>query len=72
MWSDPFLVLADYEAYAACQARVSDAWRDPEAWTRMSILNAARMGRFSSDRSIRDYCERVWKVEPAPLPEVNG
>ncbi|MFO7693434.1 MAG: glycogen/starch/alpha-glucan phosphorylase [Vicinamibacterales bacterium] len=62
--ADPFLVLADYEAYAACQARVSEVWRDTEAWTRMSILNAARMGRFSSDRSIRDYCSRVWKVEP--------
>ena len=67
--ADPFLVLADYDAYAACQARVSEAWRDTEAWTRMSILNAARMGRFSSDRSIRDYCERVWNVTPGATSE---
>jgi len=67
--ADPFLVLADYDAYAACQARVSEAWRDTEAWTRMSILNAARMGRFSSDRSIRDYCSRVWNVTPGATSE---
>ena len=64
---DPFLLLADYQAYIDAQDRVSALWRDPQAWTRQSILNAARMGKFSSDRSIRDYCERVWKVQPEPV-----
>ncbi|MBX7105276.1 MAG: glycogen/starch/alpha-glucan phosphorylase [Gemmataceae bacterium] len=64
---DPYFVLADYPSYAACQARVSQAFRDVEQWTRMSILNVARMGRFSSDRSIRDYCRDIWKVKPVPI-----
>lgn len=61
---DPFLLLADYQAYIDAQDRVNGLWRDTQAWTRSSILNSARMGKFSSDRSIRDYCERVWKIEP--------
>ncbi len=62
LWHDPFLVLADYAAYIRCQEMVSMLWRSPVAWTRSAVLNVARMGKFSSDRSIRDYCEQVWKV----------
>jgi glycogen phosphorylase len=65
--SDPFLVLADYAAYIACQERVSEAWRDTEEWTRMSILNTARSGKFSSDRAIREYCEDIWDVRPVTV-----
>lgn len=64
---DPYLVLADYRAYVDCQGEVSHAWRDPEHWTRMSILNAARMGRFSSDRAVAQYAAEIWRVEPVPV-----
>jgi len=64
---DPFLVCADYADYVACQERVSDAWSNTAGWTRMSILNTARAGKFSSDRAIREYCETVWQVRPVPV-----
>lgn len=64
---DPFLLLADYQSYIECQDRVSEAFKDSEAWTRMSILNVARMGKFSSDRSIREYCQEIWDVEAVPI-----
>ena len=58
------MLLADYQAYVDCQQRASEAYRDQPDWTRMSILNCARVGRFSSDRSIRDYCRHIWHVDP--------
>jgi glycogen phosphorylase len=63
-WNDPYMRLADYESYIACQDRVSAAFCDPEAWTRISILNVAGMGKFSTDRTIREYAEEIWGVKP--------
>ena len=65
--SDQYLLLADYQAYIDCQEAVSHAYLDQEHWTRMSILNAARMGYFSSDRSIDDYARDIWHVHPLNL-----
>jgi len=67
LYSDPFLLLADYQSYIDSQDQVSQAYRDQEHWTRMSILNVARMGKFSSDRAIRQYCEDIWKVQPVKV-----
>ncbi|HET7924743.1 MAG TPA: glycogen/starch/alpha-glucan phosphorylase, partial [Rhodanobacteraceae bacterium] len=64
---DPYFVLADFGAYVDCQRRVGDAYRDREVWTRMSILNSARTGKFSSDRTIREYCRDIWRVQPVPI-----
>ncbi|OBA59548.1 glycogen phosphorylase [Mycobacterium sp. 1100029.7] len=63
-YDDPFLVCADFASYVECQDRVSAAWLDGESWTKMSILNTARSGKFSSDRAITEYCDDIWKVWP--------
>jgi glycogen phosphorylase len=63
---DQYMLLADFASYAECQQRVEQAFLDPDRWTKMSILNVARMGQFSSDRTIREYAEQIWKATPVP------
>jgi starch phosphorylase len=65
--SDEYMLLADYQSYIDCQDRVSLAYKNQDEWTRMSILNVARIGKFSSDRSIRDYCADIWKTWPVKI-----
>jgi starch phosphorylase len=64
---DEYLLFADYQAYLDCHDSAIRAYQDPEAWTRMSILNTARSGFFSSDRAMRQYCEEIWKAKPVEV-----
>ena len=67
LYHDEYMLLADYQPYVDAQGQAGHAYRDQENWSRMSILNVARMGRFSSDRSIREYCDEIWKVQAMPI-----
>lgn len=67
MHSDPFMVLADFRAYVDCQKKVEEAYRDKARWARMAILNTARTGKFSSDRTILEYAEDIWKLPACPV-----
>jgi starch phosphorylase len=68
LYQDSYLLFADYESYVRCQDQVAEAYRHQEAWARMSILNAARMGPFSSDRAIEDYCNKIWNIQRVSVP----
>ncbi|MFQ3617501.1 MAG: glycogen/starch/alpha-glucan phosphorylase [Cyanobacteriota bacterium] len=78
MHGDEYMLMADYRAYVDCQDHVSQVYRNQDEWTRMSILNVARMGKFSSDRTIREYCNDIWHVQPVSVnlgeyrPETAG
>ena len=64
---DPFMVLADFRAYCDAQARVDLAYRDKSTWAEQAILNTARMGKFSSDRSIHEYAKQIWNQTAVPI-----
>jgi starch phosphorylase len=67
IYSDPFLVLADYQAYSDCQKEVDAAFRDKARWAKMAILNTARVGKFSSDRTISEYAKEIWNLPPVRI-----
>lgn len=67
LYNDKYTLFADYRSYVDCQDRVGKAFEDQDNWARMSILNAVRMGKFSSDRSIMDYSRKIWDVKPFPV-----
>ncbi len=64
---DTYMLLADFQSYVDCQAKVSQAYEDPRHWSRMSILNVARSGVFSSDRTIQEYANEIWRVPRVPI-----
>ncbi|MEA5469479.1 glycogen/starch/alpha-glucan phosphorylase, partial [Spirulina sp. 06S082] len=67
LYHDQYMLLADFRAYVDCQDRVSESYKDKEGWTKMSILNSARMGKFSSDRTIREYATEIWRAQPVKI-----
>ena len=72
LYHDPYLLFADYQSYIDCQDRAAQVHRDQDKWSRMAILNAARIGKFSSDRSIKEYCQNVWHVGKANAAKAQG
>jgi glycogen phosphorylase len=68
MNQDPYMVMADFESYAKCQEAVSAAYRNQAEWWRKSILNVANMGKFSSDRAVHQYADKIWGIKPLKIP----
>ena len=71
---DHYMVFADFASYADCQRRLAEAYQNRMSWARMAGLNIARIGRFSSDRTIQQYADEIWGIRPLkiPLPEQPG
>lgn len=67
LYDDQYMLLADHRAYVNCQETVGGTYVDQDRWTRMSILNVARAGKFSSDRAVREYCDEIWRVPAVPI-----
>jgi glycogen phosphorylase len=65
--ADYYCLFADYASYVETQDKVSKLYLDQDAWTKKAILNVARMGKFSSDRSVKEYAEKIWKVNPVKV-----
>jgi starch phosphorylase len=68
LYHDPFLCLADFQAYCEAQEKVSQAFKDKARWGKMAVLNTARVGKFSSDRTIAEYAKDIWHLDPVPIP----
>ena len=64
---DYYCLMADYQSYIDAQDEVSRQYQNPEEWTKKAILNVARVGKFSSDRSIKEYAKNIWKIEPVKI-----
>jgi starch phosphorylase len=67
LYRDEYMLFADYQSYIDCQEKVNHLYQDREQWSRRSILTVSRMGKFSSDRSIREYCEKIWHISPVHI-----
>jgi starch phosphorylase len=68
LYHDPFLCLADFKSYCEAQEKVSQAFKDKARWGKMAVLNTARVGKFSSDRTIAEYARDIWHLDPVPIP----